>query len=312
MLLAGARAAFEAAGATCRRGSASPARWKSRPRSRSRSTPPPRRAALRRRGRARLRHSRRDLPFRDRRRRIRARADGHERRAQARARQRHPDRRDAGAGRGARRPARGDKGGDAARAAIVARRAETVRSREPGGADDRRRGSPPRRRSTRWRSPAPGSPTSWRNSRRTGSARRSRASNTIPPKSRSSATSSPACWTTRSRSTAALDDALAEGWPLKRVEALMRAILRAGYYELALAPDVPARVGDQGICRRRRRLLRRGRKRHDQRRARRARQKDPARKNSREPRTVNGSLTISVDIARSTTRPRAASGTQRT
>jgi N utilization substance protein B len=39
-----------------------------------------------------------------------------------------------------------------------------------------------------------------------------------------------------------VDDALAEGWPLKRVEALMRAILRAGYYELRARADVPARV----------------------------------------------------------------------
>jgi len=40
----------------------------------------------------------------------------------------------------------------------------------------------------------------------------------------------------------ALDDALAQGWPLKRVEALMRAILRAGLYELKAKPEVPARV----------------------------------------------------------------------
>jgi transcription antitermination protein NusB len=40
----------------------------------------------------------------------------------------------------------------------------------------------------------------------------------------------------------ALDEALAEGWPLKRVEALMRAILRAGLYELKARPEVPARV----------------------------------------------------------------------
>jgi N utilization substance protein B len=39
-----------------------------------------------------------------------------------------------------------------------------------------------------------------------------------------------------------LDDALARGWPLKRVEALMRAILRAAFYELRGRPDVPARV----------------------------------------------------------------------
>jgi transcription antitermination protein NusB len=40
----------------------------------------------------------------------------------------------------------------------------------------------------------------------------------------------------------ALDDTLADGWPLKRVEALMRAILRAALYELRNRPDVPARV----------------------------------------------------------------------
>jgi transcription antitermination protein NusB len=39
-----------------------------------------------------------------------------------------------------------------------------------------------------------------------------------------------------------LDDALAKGWPLRRVEALMRAILRAAFYELRNRPDVPARV----------------------------------------------------------------------
>jgi N utilization substance protein B len=39
-----------------------------------------------------------------------------------------------------------------------------------------------------------------------------------------------------------LDDTLAQGWPLRRIEALMRAILRAAYYELRSRPDVPARV----------------------------------------------------------------------
>ena len=39
-----------------------------------------------------------------------------------------------------------------------------------------------------------------------------------------------------------IDAALAKGWPLKRLEALMRAILRAGVYELQRRADVPARV----------------------------------------------------------------------
>lgn len=39
-----------------------------------------------------------------------------------------------------------------------------------------------------------------------------------------------------------VDDALRNGWPLKRVEAVLRAVLRAGAYELAHNPKVPARV----------------------------------------------------------------------
>jgi transcription antitermination protein NusB len=39
-----------------------------------------------------------------------------------------------------------------------------------------------------------------------------------------------------------IDAALSKGWPLKRIEALMRAILRAGAYELQHRSDVPARV----------------------------------------------------------------------
>lgn len=39
-----------------------------------------------------------------------------------------------------------------------------------------------------------------------------------------------------------IDAALAGGWPLKRIEAVLRAVLRAGGYELGYRPDVPARV----------------------------------------------------------------------
>ena len=38
-----------------------------------------------------------------------------------------------------------------------------------------------------------------------------------------------------------LDRALTKGWPLRRVEAVLRAILRAGAYELIFRRDVPAR-----------------------------------------------------------------------
>ena len=40
----------------------------------------------------------------------------------------------------------------------------------------------------------------------------------------------------------AVDDQLSRGWPLTRIDSVMRAILRAGGYELLRRGDVPARV----------------------------------------------------------------------
>jgi N utilization substance protein B len=39
-----------------------------------------------------------------------------------------------------------------------------------------------------------------------------------------------------------IDAALAQGWPLKRVEAVLRAVLRAGAYEILYRHDVPVRA----------------------------------------------------------------------
>jgi N utilization substance protein B len=39
-----------------------------------------------------------------------------------------------------------------------------------------------------------------------------------------------------------IDEALERGWPLKRIDAILRAVLRAGAYELERRKDVPARV----------------------------------------------------------------------
>src|SRR5262245_10597380 len=39
-----------------------------------------------------------------------------------------------------------------------------------------------------------------------------------------------------------IDAALEQSWPLKRIEAILRAVLRAGAYELDRKRDVPARV----------------------------------------------------------------------
>src|SRR5690606_33283729 len=40
----------------------------------------------------------------------------------------------------------------------------------------------------------------------------------------------------------AVDKALAEGWPIERVDATLRAILRAAAFELLRRKDIPARV----------------------------------------------------------------------
>jgi transcription antitermination protein NusB len=39
-----------------------------------------------------------------------------------------------------------------------------------------------------------------------------------------------------------IDGALSAGWPLRRIEAVLRAILRAGAYELMFRTDVPAKA----------------------------------------------------------------------
>lgn len=39
-----------------------------------------------------------------------------------------------------------------------------------------------------------------------------------------------------------VDKTLADGWPLRRVEAILRAVLRAGAFELAHRQDIPAKV----------------------------------------------------------------------
>jgi transcription antitermination protein NusB len=39
-----------------------------------------------------------------------------------------------------------------------------------------------------------------------------------------------------------IDAALAGNWPLKRIETILRSVLRAGAYELAKHADIPARV----------------------------------------------------------------------
>ena len=65
-----------------------------------------------------------------------------------------------------------------------------------------------------------------------------------------------------------IDDALSKGWPLKRIDAILRAVLRAGSYELEHRKDVPGARRGVGICRCRACLCRRRRDRHGERGAR--------------------------------------------
>jgi transcription antitermination protein NusB len=49
-------------------------------------------------------------------------------------------------------------------------------------------------------------------------------------------------WLGKARLDPLIDDALQKGWPLKRIDAILRAVLRAGSYELEHRKDVPGRV----------------------------------------------------------------------
>lgn len=49
-------------------------------------------------------------------------------------------------------------------------------------------------------------------------------------------------WSDRARLDAELASALAEGWTLARCSAVVRAILRAGAFELAALPEVPVKA----------------------------------------------------------------------
>ena len=82
----------------------------------------------------------------------------------------------------------------------------------------------------------------WRNSRATGSAARSRATNICRRRPRIFRDIVRGVVDDQRRLDPMIDAALQKGWPLKRIETVLRAILRAGAYELDRKPDVPARV----------------------------------------------------------------------
>ena len=65
-----------------------------------------------------------------------------------------------------------------------------------------------------------------------------------------------------------IDEALSRGWPLARIEAILRAVMRAGAYELQHRKDVPARVVVSEYVDVANAFVERRRDRHGQRRAR--------------------------------------------
>ncbi len=78
-----------------------------------------------------------------------------------------------------------------------------------------------------------------------------------------------------------IDRQLAEGWRLTRVDSILRAILRAGAYEILMFRERRAGArGNHRICRHRPRLLRRGRAEGRERHSRQARAQDHGRTSS--------------------------------
>lgn len=71
--------------------------------------------------------------------------------------------------------------------------------------------------------------------------KRSRRRHIPSRRGRSSRTSCPA-WYATTKIDPLIDKALESGWPLKRIDAILRATLRAGAYELEHRKDIPARV----------------------------------------------------------------------
>ena len=86
------------------------------------------------------------------------------------------------------------------------------------------------------------STTSSPSSRATGSAARSTARNIFPAEAAFFRSVVRGVLDDQRALDPLIDKALSGGWPLKRIEALLRAVLRAGAFELSSRTDVPARV----------------------------------------------------------------------
>ena len=148
-----------------------------------------------------------------------------------------------------------DKGGDAARAALALIALERRLAGKSGDARWRHRaadtarptsaalrGLPPYRRFIRWTSPAPGSTKSMAEFESHWLGGEVEGAQYLPAEAAFFRDIVGGVVREQSKLDPRIDAALSRGWPLKRIEAVLRAVLRAGAYELTCRRDIPARV----------------------------------------------------------------------
>ena len=114
------------------------------------------------------------------------------------------------------------------------------RSARPTGAA--RRGSPPCRRSIRWTSPSTGLNEILAEFESHWIGREVEGEQYLPAEAAFFRDVVGGVVREQRKLDPLIDDALAKTWPLKRIEAILRAVLRAGAYELDHRRDVPGRV----------------------------------------------------------------------
>ena len=114
------------------------------------------------------------------------------------------------------------------------------RTRKPTGAA--RRGSPRCRRSTRWTSPAPGINDIFAEFESHWLGNEVEGDKYLPAEAAFFRDVVSGVVRDQAKLDPLIDDALSKGWPLKRIDAILRAVLRAGSYELEHRKDVPGRV----------------------------------------------------------------------
>ena len=120
------------------------------------------------------------------------------------------------------------------------RRSAKARTRRPTGAAPR--GSPRCRRSIRWTSPAPASNDIFAEFESHWLGGEVEGEKYLPAEAAFFRDVVSGVVRDQAKLDPLIDEALSKGWPLKRIDAILRAVLRAGSYELEHRKDVPGRV----------------------------------------------------------------------